>query len=338
MNQLKRGRDGRVESRYDLRTLLDAVAVIARLANPDKPLLTRQADYDAARAAAGYADAPTGKQTAQRFGLAWRALLALALDEERDLDKALGNLVAAENDETLDEMGVRIALRTVAVRLGKRTLAPADYTRERDGMLAAASLRHRPVELVLPTALQVLRVAGSWDAALEIAGLEPRPGVAFSVGLPVVDALELALESFGCLPTRDDLHTFAAANGFSVARIRRPYPEYVAELHARRADWGKWTPSASPLAGQRPDWRVPVELPRNITLVEKRKRRWTREECIDAIARLLDELGSTRMTQRVYQERVVGRRDFPALGSIQRHGGFTELLAEARTRRRRRPS
>lgn len=333
MTKLRRGRGGRIASRYDLRTLLDVVAAVALFVSAEEPLRVRQSEYDAARSAAGYPDAPTGKQTAQRFGLPWRDLLELALDKSRDLDKALGYRLAAVPDETLDEFGVRVALRTVALRLGVRTLAPNDYAGERDEMLATTSLRHRPVELALPTALQIRRAAGGWSAALEIAGLEPRQRMAPTIGLPVVDALELALESNGCLPTRNELHSFAAANGFSIAKGRRPYAEYITGLHASRADWGKWTPNRPPPPTQRPDWRAPVELPKNITLVQMKRRRWTREECIDVIARLLDEMGDQRLTLAAYQRRVVGRRDLPGVGSIQRNGGFSQLLAEARKRR-----
>lgn len=336
MSTLNRGIGGRIESRYDLRTLLEIVAAVARLANPSAPLLVRQADYDAARADAGYPDAPTGKQTAQRFGLAWRELLTLALDEERNLDKAVGHRVGADEDAALDEAGIRAALRTVALRLDRRTLTVFEYRREREEMLASASLRHHPVELYLPSDYQILRVAGSWEAALEISGLDPRVESASPKGLPIIDAIEIALEATGCLPTRNELHTFAAANGFSVARGRRPFSEYVAELSARRDGWGKWTPLGRPPHAQRPDWGASYELPRNVNLVRKRRRRWTREECIAALGRLLDELGNERLTQRVYQQRTTGRRDLPPLFSLQRHGKFSELLAEARKRRSKR--
>ncbi|HLH13824.1 MAG TPA: hypothetical protein VKV16_03470 [Solirubrobacteraceae bacterium] len=333
MAALKRGRGGRITSSWDLRTLLDAVAAVARAANPEEPHLTRQVDYDAARASAGYPDVPTGKQTAQRFGLAWRELLVLALDESRDRDKAVGYLAAEPEDDSLDESGVRLALRTIALRLGKRTLTGLEYRRERAEMLAAASLHRHPIELSLPSEWQILRAAGSWDAALEIAGFERGPAPRAPKGLALVDALELALEAIGCLPTRNELERFAAANRLSIAKGRRGYAKELAELRARRADWGKWTPQAPPPPGQRPDWRVQVELPGNVPLVERRKREWTRDECIAAIRRLLAELGSERLTQRVYQQKAAGRRDLPALPSVQRHGRFIELVAEARQQR-----
>lgn len=335
MKHQTRGRAGRFTSRYDLRTLTSIVAAVARAADAENPHLIRQADYDAARTLAGYPDAPSGGQTAQRFQLEWRELLRFALDDH-DHDRAVAYLEAEPEDDLLDRMDVRAALRTAALRLGKRTLTSAEYRRDREQMLAEASLKRHPVELYVPSEHQILRIAGSWNAALRIAGLPQRSDPPKARGVPVVDAIEIALEATGCLPMRNDLEAFAAANSFSLARATQTYPDSLAELRERRADWGKWTPSTWAPREARPDWGARVTLPRNLTLVERRRRAWAREECVDAIRRLLEELGSERLSQRVYQQRAIGRRDLPPMFSIQRHGRFTELVNEARHAKRRR--
>jgi hypothetical protein len=53
-----------------------------------------------------------------------------------------------------------------------------------------------------------------------------------------------------------------------------------------------------------------------------------------ALVTLLDELPTdVRLTQRAFQDAVRGRRDLPPLTSIQRHGSWSEMIAEARKRR-----
>lgn len=327
----------RFTSRYDLRGLVDVVAEVARVADSRQPERVTQAQWDAARASAGHADAPAARQVATRLTMGWVEVLALALDG-RDIDKALGSHLSEDDDPYLthDADDVRAALRVVALRLGKRTLTPRAYADERAQMLTAARRRWRHrADPALPSVSQVEHIAGSWDAALALAGLGPRPPQERSEGLPIVDALELALEAHGALLTKPELGRFAAANNLSVARHKRgkPWGDYLAELRTRRADWGKWTPPAPPLFGTRPDYSVAVPLPPDAP--RRRKRRWTRAECVAALAALLAELPPrTRLTLRRYQQEAVGRRDLPHLASLQRHGGFSEVVAEARRTRR----
>jgi hypothetical protein len=321
----------RFQSRYDLRGLIDVVAAIARIAEPAEPERVTQRRYDAARAKAGYPDAPSARQTATRLKMPWPELVALALSG-RDLDKSLGYRFGEHEEHHFGEEDLRSALRVVALRLGKKSLSYDDYAAERARMLADARRRwlHRST-LSLPSGNQIKRVAGSWDAALAIAGLVPPPKRTLPRGIPIVEALELALEAHGALLTRVELDRFAAANGLSLARPEKgkPWADYLAELRTRRAEWGKWTPTAPPVEGVRPDYGQAVSLPAG--LPQRKKRRWSREECVAAIARLLGELPSNeRLTLRVYLQKANVRPELPALGSLQRHADFTELVAEAR--------
>lgn len=327
--------DGRFQARYDERTLLDVVAAVARTADPDEPAEITQRDYDAARERAGYPAAPTAKQTAARFRMPWPELVRFALAPMASPEIALGRQLGERNEDWLDEAAVRAALKTVALRLGKKTLLPADYLAERERMLADARRHYRhQAEPLLPSEGQIVRIAGSWDEALQIAGLAPRPTVGRAhPGVPIVAALELALEAYGCLLTFRELARFAQANGFSLAKKTGRWTDYLAELRAERTDWGKWTPAGYPPAEVRPDYAKPIRLPASFEAVRRRRYRWTKDECVAALARLLAELGNERLTQRLYLQKRRADPDLPPLTSLQRQGGFGELVAEARKRR-----
>lgn len=333
MGELARA-GGRFRSSYDKRTLLDVVLAVAGVASPSDPAALTQLAYNAGRTAAGYADAPSGKQIAARLGMPWRELVELAVDPTLDKDKTIGRQLGREDEEWLGPGTVRAALKTVAMRLGRSTLRPDEYLAERERVLdeARRAVRHKG-EPLLPSEGQILRIAGSWDKALRLAGLKPRERDDHK-GVSVVEALEWALESRGALPTRRELEAFAASNGFSVAWKEMAWSAALVELRRRRAEWGKWTPPASPPLGSRPDYAVEVSLP--ASTARRRRARWTREECVNAIARLLGELGGERLTQRAYQQRARLDPDLPPLSSLQRHGTFAEIVADARCKRGRR--
>jgi len=323
-------RRGQFQSRYDLRGLVDVVAAVARAAEPSEPERVSQSRYDAARTSAGYPLAPSAKATAARLKMPWLEILALALDG-RDVARSLGYRFGTEEEEWFDEEAVRAALKTVALRLGKKTLTPVDYRLERERVLAAAR-GHRD-ELAFPTEGQVESIAGSWEAALYLAGLAERPAhPATRKGMTIVAALELCLETTGALPTKPELALWAAANGVSVAKREKgkSWLSYLAELKAARDEWGKWTPAGSAPREQRPDFaQVPMTTP--FASPPRHRRRWTRDDCLEALARLLAELPSQRrLTLRAYQELARGRVDLPALSSLQRHGTFGKMVAEAR--------
>ena len=55
---------------------------------------------------------------------------------------------------------------------------------------------------MFPTEGQIVRVAGDWDRALKLAGLNPRSKASGpKAGLPPAEVLELCLDEFGALPT-----------------------------------------------------------------------------------------------------------------------------------------
>lgn len=323
----------RFQPRQDLRTLAEVVAEVARAVDPDAPARVLQREWDAARANVGYPDVPRAAQIARRFQLPWAELLELVL-QGHNLDQSIGRLYGEEDDPLLGEAAIRTALKTVALRLGKKTLRPAEYREERQRMLDKARLSWlHGVEPVVPSEGQVIRVAGSWDQALEIAGLALRPpDPGGQKGMAIVDALELCLETFGCLPTSHELERFGKTNGISLARRNERWGFYLTALRQRRQDWGRWTPASPPPLNQRPDYTKPVPGLAVAEPPRRRKMRWTKQECVDALVRLMVERPGQKLTQRAYQSASRGRDDLPSLSSLQEHDSFSALVAAARKR------
>lgn len=338
-----RGLAGRYLPRYDLRSLIEVVAAVARTADPARPQTVSQRAYDAARVKSGYPQAPPAQRTAARFNLPWRELLALALDEKKGHDWAIGKRYGEEERPELTEEAVRAALRTIALRLDQRTLTPADYSGEREKMRAKARLSWRyDRDPRLPSEGQIVWVAGSWDAALAIAGLElrpPDPGGA--KGLSRAEVLDLALDATGCLLTSHELNTFAAANGLSLEKWKKGTTSWADELTAlreMRAEWGKWTPAAPPPKEHRPDYSIPSSWLGRDAGPRRRKQRWTRDECVVAIRQVMAENPGRSLTLHAYQRAASGRLELPAVLAIQRWAPWSEMVAEARALSSRAPA
>jgi len=323
---MKRTSSGRFEPRLDLHTLADAVAAIARTVDPLAPERVTQRAYDAARA--GYPSAPRAEQTAKRFGLPWPEVLKLVLS---DLDLTLSlTMRRQQRGRQFDANDVHAALSTVACELKTTKLSLNEYLHTRDRILVKARLAwlHRS-EPVLPSLSHLYRTVGSWTEALKLAGLESPPQSQKGISIP--EAIELCLEAHGALPTTRELDLFARVNGFALASPE-PTAQYLVALRVRRETQGKWTPRTVPPLKQRPDYSRPVELGDVITR-SPRKRQWTREDCIEALIRLIEETPKQqRVTQNRYHGWARGRGEVPSLGSVDRRGGFRELLAEARRR------
>jgi hypothetical protein len=66
----------------------------------------------------------------------------------------------------------------------------------------------------------------------------------------------------------------------------------------------------------------------------RRQRRWSEEQCIDALIAYLDQLDPTdHARQKRYGAWATGK-PYPSSSSFAPYGGWTVLLAEARARRR----
>jgi hypothetical protein len=245
---------GRFGSDYHPLELYGVVRDVALTAAPGDPTLVSQSAWDGARADAGYEDAPTARATCMRLAdgagrpFPWRELLELVFDESRDIERTHAQRAGATADESLGETHVYYALRRVALtELGKMSLRPDEYQRERERLIAEAR-RNRggspSPELIielLPTAGQIIRIADDWDKALEIAELEPRQtptkGGRVEPAVPIAEVLDrFADEAGGWFCRRPQLIDYARERGI-VMTARAPgssWADYISEAAAAR--------------------------------------------------------------------------------------------------------
>lgn len=281
--------------------------------------------YDAARAAAGHRDLPTAAQVLRRTRSgSWPQLLAVLTDERRDLDRTLGQRAGREHIGGFTAAHVALALRDVARSLGQRTLSAREYEDVRVRTVRHA--RRRRIAVRMPTVGQIEAAAGGWEQACRIAGLRPgtcheRPG-----GIAVVDALEIAVDALGVVPSRRQLERLARHNEVALARPTRPRAETIAEVARRRAQRGLSMPG--PAVGARvEDFEVDVPALRG---PRAHHSRWTREQCVAAVAAWLADLAPhERPTQRSYARWWAMHPGRPAASALGRHGGLRRLRQTA---------
>lgn len=174
---------GTFSSEFDDLGLYTLVRVVAEFAAPDEPTLVTQAAWDGAREPSGHPHAPSARaicaRLANRGGKAfpWRDLLELVFDASRDIAATHAQRRGQAEAEHFTEQHLYYALRRVASELGTQSPAPDAYARKRQQLIADD--RRRGVDLLddlLPTVGQIERIAGSWDSALALAGLDSRDG------------------------------------------------------------------------------------------------------------------------------------------------------------------
>ncbi|MFN8204489.1 MAG: hypothetical protein U0S48_18185 [Solirubrobacteraceae bacterium] len=217
-----------------------------------------------------------------------------------------------------------LALRDVARSLGQRTLSAREYEDVRVRTVRHA--RRRRIAVRMPTVGQIEAAAGGWEQACRIAGLRPgtcheRPG-----GIAVVDALEIAVDALGVVPSRRQLERLARHNEVALARPTRPRAETIAEVARRRAQRGLSMPG--PAVGARvEDFEVDVPALRG---PRAHHSRWTREQCVAAVAAWLADLAPhERPTQRSYARWWAMHPGRPAASALGRHGGLRRLRQTA---------
>jgi hypothetical protein len=277
-------------SPYSRFELFVAVGDVLRAANPTDPATVTTRAFDKERAAAGHPRCPTAKVICyERLKLAWPELKAIALDPKRDIAITVARrfqAVGAGRNLSLAE--VVLALRTVAMRLRRRTLARPEYKLERERMIRAdrRAYRHGGV-VTLPTADQVTRVAGSWAEALAAAGLEESTGRALQ-SVPIEEMLDLHFKKHGFVISADSLGPFAAAEGLRVQhRGARRWSEIVEAWRSGHAERGFIIPPR-PKRVRRISYGPPVAW----ELTDRSKVKWTDDELVDVLVRSRDTLGA----------------------------------------------
>jgi hypothetical protein len=326
-------------SPYDDHGLVDAVAAIVNHVRPDEPEEVTQREFDVHRGdLESFPHVPTAKQICARLDVAWPRLLTSIVNARRR--RWVLHSVNKDELHWLTENHVAAAVRAAGVRVGKPGLAPHEYTRERANMLREDRRRWlHGGRLVLPTVHQILRVMGTWDRAVELAGLDPqaRHPRKHTGGVSIEEAMERFLETQGALPSLKRLAAFASTQGFPLARQARPMAESIDLLRSARAERGLWTPPRMPRGNKHPPYDFTYGSTRKPGEQRKRKR-ITRDDCVESVITYLDELPArTKASQKHYTGFATGRPDVVAASSISlQEGGWSGVLAEARSERRRR--
>jgi hypothetical protein len=343
MAKAARRRDGTFDSEYDELGLYALVRTVADFVSPDEPTLVTEKAWDAGRAPSGHPDAPSARAICVRLAdtkgksFPWPELLEVACDPDRDITQTHASRRGAEDGDHFTEDHVFYALRLAAGERKTKTLAPDTYTQTRDNLIAAA--RRRGVDLLedlLPTVGQVERVAGGWPAALEFAGLEPRNGDSWSAkkGLPIVEALDLHAEATGgWLCTYAALDAFAERFGFSLGRREegKSWTAYLAEATELRAERKATTEKDLPGPEKKLEYKLPEEAAEDLT-PRRRRGHWTKELCVAAARRYLDQLRAGRpASKKGYLAWSTGRPDAPAPSTFDQHGGYKEIMRLARS-------
>lgn len=163
--------------------------------------------------------------------------------------------------------------------------------------------------------------------ALELAGLAESRNSPLA-DLSIEGVIEHCLDHHGTLLTRQEMPIYARAQGLNVQRRCRLWGESVALVRERRQSAGLEMPEAPPPRGDRPDYsqQAGVERP-----VLETSHRYSREDCIAALARFLAQLPTGRRpTQRAYRDWAKGKPATPTASTLQCHGRLPALLEEAR--------
>jgi hypothetical protein len=249
--------------------LLDAVAAVAKLADPKRPVSVSQTQFDRARTHPDAPACPLARGVYQRVNrkrladrkIPWPRILEEACaDGSKSKERVLS---AWQRDQPLEQLNERIvnyALRRVAMELKADTINRREYDQKRSSLIRAEKRRRddgtSPLERLLPTADQISWWAmrdkregatsedlpgplkfGAWNKALVGAGLEPvkekgNPKLkpAAKAGLSLAEAVCHFVEHNPWLPSETDLRVFANKAGpVAMATKTQPWDTILAE-------------------------------------------------------------------------------------------------------------
>ena len=340
----RRRHDGRFVSGHDARTLCEAVravtveaAALDRDAHKDSRRVTTRA-WNAARfrVVDRFGELPQAhevcRQLRDRDGVpfAWRDLLELVFDETKDLGAVLDERIRAR-PRALDAKQVQYALVYIARRLGVSTVLPDQYVAERASVIEEWARRGRSslASEMLPTRGQIEHWCGSWDAALETAGLDARgepAGGREKKALPVPDAIAVYFRQDGCLPSKRALTRFCTERDISWQTHRgKTWAEWLTAAVQRIADLG--LPSPPPYGEPAPDGWQPIDS--ELAMPSRRRRReYTYLEVLEWAHAFQANVEPGARANTVVWKAFVRARRGPSLGVVKKHGGLAALLDE----------
>lgn len=320
--------------------LLDLVRGVAETSGSLDPQAVSQRAWDAARDGVGETALPA-RRIAALLCLPWAKVLALAFMDEPGRSIALGHALGEEEQDWLTPEYADFVLRLVARRLGKRTVSPREYMRERRSLLASdgAHWLHGR-RLILPNVEQLRLATGSWDAALTAAGLEDShsPGYGRRKKPPsIIDILDRCYEAHGTEPTSSESEVFARANGIPYPRRERgrAWSSYVSEWKEGRRGRRLAIPDRPPPTARRPDYAIDVGAGH-----ADERRAQSRDDFDGAVSwgmRYLLQLSpGQRATERGYDAWASGQEGaFYTSAFHLHHGGWSKVRDAAWERLRR---
>jgi len=325
--------------------LAGVVAEVARHAAPGAPSRVTQAAWDAARADAGHADAPTARAIVMRLAsrtdrsVTWRAVLEAALDPH-DPAKALSHLLRQRAAVDLTERDVRYGLRAVARHLDSETFGPGVYDEARQQLLRATPAAGRAIHArLLPTATQIQTQQGSWPAAMRLAGLTPPVGGSRPRAMDARTAIEHYVSVNDELPTLQTLRRFMTDCN---AALRRLTPQSVraAQDEVRRTARANGRQLVLPPRGSCQAYVLP-ELPLPGSVAPRRQPKWgqrvfSREDFVEVLMAWDASLApGEKRTRKAYQHASAANPQWPSPATMDRNGyGFKALRDEALRRNR----
>lgn len=298
---------------------------VCRHVNPHEPAAVSRRQYDAARGAAGHPNLPTATQVLRRTSSrSWPELLHTLADPARDLERTLGQRSGRDCVGECSQAKAVLALRDVARSLGQRTVSAHEYETVRERVNRTSA--RRGLSTRLPSIGQIEHAANGWTNACRAAQLTPGPNRYRPHGMPVVDALDIAVEALGAIPSRRQLEALARHNRVALARPVLPRAEAIAQVRARRAARGLGMPK--PATGW-PTTRFEINVPALTAAAQttpSHQGRWTRTDCESAVRAWLADLApGERPTQRAYARWQARNTGFPAASALGRHGGLRAL-------------
>jgi hypothetical protein len=169
-------------------------------------------------------------------------LVELAIEEERAPQERPPSRPVGEEQDARRAFAIR-SLRAVALATGE-TPAQSTYERSLEQLEYQRARRGIYPPLGAPKSPMILDLFGTWNRAIEEAGLPPRPNPRAASAMAQADAIEMCLEETGELPNGTSLARWGSQRDISIDRTTA-WSADRALVKERRAARGLTTPARS---------------------------------------------------------------------------------------------
>jgi hypothetical protein len=348
--------------------LLQFVREVSILADRKQPGEVTQRAWDEARSTLDSAasegsdtrDLPvsplpsSARSIARSLKRPWHEVLEIAHEPPGEWAKALGAGESEYAYHWLRAEHVAYVLKLAARRLGVSKLTRKQYETERKLMIEENRRYLHGRRLRLPTAHQIrlftqreiygasgvgVPSAGTWDRALELAGLAsarrlPVLRVQPVQPLPLLDLLDRYCAANGSEPTPRRLWAFADEQKLPYAMMsgKRAWAEVIAVWRKRREADGLPAPrpAEAPTAGENAlaGMRLPTKPKKSKATA------WSDpEKCLRAITLYLEQIPKGKHANVLdYQGWASQGQRGPSIGALKQHGGWSKMSKIARQR------